>query len=179
MYFLCTKTGRRWGSWTKRSPRWSCKQCFLCFWPVHCFTNKCNLFLSIVMWFLSIELFWVPDLKICAHICIFREYWCYLKSKQMICFLGAETSLTKSELNQMHIQISIHNSNSHTAYFLSVWASLKYVTADMRTYPNPCCFENIFQTSIYSKISLFFFLLLFFSVYFYACFQYRSSTVVS
>lgn len=109
------------------------------------------------MWFLSIELFWVPDIKICAHICICREYWYYLKSKQMIYFVGAETPLTKSELNQMHIQISIHNCSSHRTYLLSSWPSVKYVTEDMRTYPNPCCFENIFQTFIYSKISLFFF----------------------
>lgn len=82
------------------------------------------------------------------HICICRECWYYLKSKHEICIVEVERPLTKSELNQMYVQISIHNSSSHRAYFLSFWASVKSVTADFDTWEHILlfwkCFPNIY-----------------------------------
>lgn len=108
---FCTKTGRRWGSWTKRSPRWSCKQFFLILLLLQ--TKSCSDIFPIYWTILNCR---YKNYFTCLHIENTVSAW---KANKWNVLFRVEIPLTGLELSQGHIQLSMYNFQNHKWYFLA------------------------------------------------------------
>lgn len=91
---------------------------------------------------------------------MYKQYWFWLESKQINCFVRGETLLRGLELSQGYIQQSVHNFQNCKGYFLCY--CVKSVTAVPDTWDTTKptllwkCFPNIYLLENMTWLLLFF-----------------------